>query len=154
MSIFNYLKSKDLIHNKYIIFADYSAIYNILQYSNISYNIPDNIKYNGLKSSHYFKYNNNYIPIFSIDGLNEDCIYLFNTNELGCMEKYCNDFEINIKDFYNNKELMEKYMNTQVNGLELHGDERKNHLLESVNLNINEYVRFNDEKMNGIKFVK
>ena len=70
------------------------------------------------------------------------------------MEKYCNDFEINIKDFYNNKELMEKYMNTQVNGLELHGDERKNHLLESVNLNINEYVRFNDEKMNGIKFVK
>ncbi len=45
-------------------------------------------------------------------------------------------------------------MNTQVNGLELSGDERKNHLLESVNLNINEYVRFDDKKMNGIKFVK
>ena len=154
LSISDYLKSKNLIHNKYIIFADYSAICNILQYSNISYNIPDNIKYNGLKSSHYFKYNNYYIPIFSIDGLKEDCVYLFNTNELGCMEKYCNDFEITIKDFYNNKKLLEEFMNTQVNGLELSGDERKNHLLESVNLNINEYVRFDDKKMNGIKFVK
>lgn len=153
-SIFNYLKNKNLIHNNYIIFANYSAIYNILQSSNISYNIPNNIKYNGLKSSNYFKYNNYYIPIFSINGLKKDCIYLFNTNELGCMEKYCDDFEIKIKDFYNNKKLMKEFMNKQINGLELHGNERKNYLLESVNININEYVRFNDEKMNGIKFVK
>ncbi len=152
LSIFNYLKSKNLINNKYIIFANYSAICNILQYTNISYNLPDNIKYNGLKSSQYFKYNNCYIPIFSINGLKVDCIYFFDVSELGCMEKYCNDFEINIKDFYNNKRLIKEFMNAQVNGLELRGNERKNHLLESVNLSISEYVRFNDEKMNGIKF--
>lgn len=43
-------------------------------------------------------------------------------------------------------------MSSKVNGLDLQGNERKNHLLESVNIFIREYVRFDDGNMKGIKF--
>lgn len=154
LDIFTYFKNQNIKHNNYVIFANHSAIRNILQYSNISYNIPDNIKYDGLESSYYFKNKDNYIPIYSINGLEEERVYLFNTSELGNMEKYCDDFEIDVKDFYDNNKLIEKFMTSKVNGLDLQGNERKNHLLESVNLYIREYVRFNDNKMKGIKFIK
>ena len=102
----------------------------------------------------YFVYKNNYIPIFSLSGLDEKTIYLFNVKDLGIMEKSIEDFEIEINDFRNNNELIEKFMSTNVKGLSLKGEERKNHLLELVNLCINEYVRFDDEKMKGEKFNK
>lgn len=149
-----YFENNDIDYNKCIIFADYSAIHDILQYSNISYRIPDDVKYDGLKSSHYFNFKNNYIPIFSINGLKEDCIYLLNIDELGKMEKYCDDFEIKINDFYNNNKLINDFMKSKVSGLDLQGEERKNHLLESVNIYIREYVRFDDKQMKGIKFKK
>lgn len=154
LDILSYFDNDNIDYKDYIIFADYSAMHNILQYSNISYSIPNNIKYDGLESSHYFNYKDNYIPIYSINGLNEDYIYLFNIDELGKMEKYCDDFEIEIKDFYNNNKLIDEFMTSKVNGLDLQGSERKNHLLESVNLYIREYIRFDNKKMKGIKFKK
>ncbi len=152
--ILSYFENNDIDYNKCIIFADYFTVHNILQYSNISYKIPDNIEYIGLEASRYFNYKNNYIPIYSINGLNEDYIYLFNTDELGEIEKYCNDFEIEIKDFYNNNKLIKEFMISKVNGLDLQGYERKKYLLESVNIFIREYIRFNDDKMKGLKFKK
>lgn len=152
LDILSYFEENNINYNKYIIFADYSATHSILPYSNISYRIPENVEYHGLESSYYFNYKNNYIPIFSINGLKEDYMYLFNIHELGKIEKYYDDFEIEIKDFYNNDELIKRFMSSKINGLDLQGNERKNHLLESVNIFIREYVRFDDGNMKGIKF--
>ncbi len=149
-----YLDSKNIDYNKYVIFADYLTAYNILQSSNIISEIPNNIKYNGLPSTHYFKYNNNLIPIYSIEGLNEDYVYLFNINELGKLIKSDEDFKIEIKEYLNNDDLIKKAMKSKIKGLNLKGEERKNHLLESVNIIIEEYIRFDDTKIKGIKFNK
>lgn len=153
-SIIFYFENNNINYSNFLIFADHSAIHTILHYSNISYGIPNNIEYRGLKSLHYFNYKDHYIPIFSINGLEEKYIYLFNKNELGKIEKYCDDFEIEVKDFYNNNKLLEKFMSTKVDGLDLQENERKNHLLESVNIYIREYVNFDSKKMKGIKFKK
>ena len=154
IEIMSYLNNNDIDYSEYIIFADYLTAYSILQSANIISEIPNDIKYNGLQSTHYFKYNNNLIPIYSIEGLNEDYIYLFNINKLGKLIKLDEDFKIEIKEFLNNDDLIKKAMKSKINGLDLKGEERKNHLLESVNIIIEEYIRFDDTKIKGIKFNK
>lgn len=153
-SILHYFESNNLEYNSLIIFADYATTFEMFLYLNIVYDIPKGTEYDGLKSNLYINYKDNYIPIYSIEGLEEEYIYLFNIHNLGVMEKYYEGFEIKINDFYNNPQLIKKFMEEDVRGLDLQGEERKNHLLESVNIFIQEYVKFDDKNMMGIKFEK
>ena len=43
-------------------------------------------------------------------------------------------------------------MNEKINGLDLTGIERKNHLLESVDLFIQEYIHINVDNLISLKF--
>ncbi len=131
MKISEYL-SKKINLNNLIIFANDSAISSILGYSKIIYKIK-NKKYKNLKSDRYLIVRKKSIPIYSINGLNDDYIYLFQKDKIGIMQKNNQEFNINIKNI----------------------KARKNkNLLELVNLCISEYVRFDDKKMEGIKFEK
>ena len=69
------------------------------------------------------------------------------------MQKNKESFKIVINDFYNNDKLIEKFMNEKVSGLDITGQERKNHLLESVNIFIQEYIRFYEENIECYKII-
>ena len=129
-------------------------MYNILSFTDIVYTIPEDYKDKVLNSNQYFKYNNYYIPIFIIHNLNEEVLYLYNKNNIGKMQKDENEFQISIDEFSQDNTLLEKVMNEDINGLDLVGDEKKNHLLESVQLEIKEYIYFEEKGMNGKKFLR
>ena len=42
-------------------------------------------------------------------------------------------------------------MSEKINGCDLKGEEKRNHLLECVNLIIREYVKFEDNQVEGYK---
>ena len=146
------LKNKEI--ENLIIFSDFSSMYNILSFTDIVYTIPEDYKDKVLNSNQYFKYNNYYIPIFIIHNLNEEVLYLYNKNNIGKMQKDENEFQISIDEFSQDNTLLEKVMNEDINGLDLVGDEKKNHLLESVQLEIKEYIYFEEKGMNGKKFLR
>ena len=146
------LKNKEI--ENLIIFSDFSSMYNILSFTDIVYTIPEDYKDKVLNSNQYFKYNNYYIPIFIIHNLNEEVLYLYNKNNIGKMQKDENEFQISIDEFSQDNTLLEKVMNEDINGLDLVGDEKKNHLLESVQLEIKEYIYFDEKGMNGKKFLR
>ena len=137
-----------------IIFADYSTIYDLFNFTDIVYTIPEEHKDKVLISNQYLKYNNNYIPIFEIDGLKENHLYIYNKTNIGKMQKDELGFQISIEDFSQNDKLLEQVMKEKINGLELVGIEKRNHLLESIQLLIKEYMFFNERNMNGKKFKK
>ena len=146
------LKNKEI--ENLIIFSDFSSMYNILSFTDIVYTIPEDYKDKVLNSNQYFKYNNYYIPIFIIHNLNEEVLYLYNKNNIGKMQKDENEFQISIDEFSQDNTLLEKVMNEDINGLDLVGVEKKNHLLESVQLEIKEYIYFDENGMNGKKFLR
>lgn len=152
MNLISYFKQHKLNADNYIIFADYTIIYNTFNRENLSYTIPENYKTFDSDARTYFKYNDKYIPIYQLDGLNEEFIYLIKVNKIGKIKKLENSFNIEIKDFFNNKNLIDDYMNAEVSGLNLNSEERRQHLLECVNISINEYIKIEDDKMEAIKF--
>ncbi len=135
----------------HIIFSRHSTIYQLLD-RNVVYNIPKDVNYNGLKSSTYYKLSNKLIPIFTFSSLDEKSIYVYNENELGIMEKSIDDFKVEVNDFSSDDELLKKFMDERIKGLDLKGNEKENHLLESVNIKISEYIRFDCNNMKGYKF--
>lgn len=154
----NFIHHLEKLQNKeienLIIFSDFSSMYNILNFTDIVYTMPEDYKDKVLNSNQYFKYNNYYIPIFIIHNLNEEVLYLYNKNNIGKMQKDENEFQISIDEFSQDYTLLEKVMNEDINGLDLVGDEKKNHLLESVQLEIKEYIFFEEKSMNGKKFLR
>ena len=136
---------------KSILFSSYEAVHNIIEYNNLKYN-NDN---NGSKNNYadlFVLIKKEYVPIIVIDGLEDNYIYHVYNGELGNLEKATDEFKIEITDFYNNEKLLNKTMDEKINGLELEGDDKKNHLLESVDLLIEEYVLYDDTKLISRKF--
>lgn len=150
-SVFEFFQKIIGFEENYIIFSRHSTIYQFLDI-NVVYNVPKDIIYSGLKSNKYYKLNDKLIPIFTFGSLNEEYIYVYNINELGKMEKSVGDFEIEVNDFSSDDKLLKNFMHEEINGLDLDGKERENHLLESVNIKISEYIRFNCNNMKGYKF--
>ena len=136
---------------KSILFSNYESIYNIIGYSDIKYN-------NESKTNNYANLfiviKKEYIPVVIIDGIEDNYIYHVYKNQLGKLEKYIDEFRIEVSDFYNNEKLLNKTMEENINGLDLEGEARKNHLLESVDLLLEEYFLYDDEKLISQKFDK
>lgn len=136
---------------KSILFSSYEAVHNIIEYNNLKYNNDNNENKNNYADL-FVLIKKEYVPIIVIDGLEDNCIYHVYNNELGNLEKSTDEFKIEITDFYNNEKLLNKTMDEKINGLELEGNDKKNHLLESVDLLIEEYVLYDDTKLISRKF--
>ena len=72
------------------------------------------------------------------------------------MGKFCRDkdtdfFDIQVFEYSSDTQHLQEAMNKKINGCELEGDEKRKHLLESVNLVIREYVKFEDNEVKGYK---
>ena len=120
----------------------------------MKYEVPEDYKKKYIKTDQYLEYKEIYIPIIEIKGVSSNYIYIVNKNKMGKIQKRKESFKIVINDFYNNDKLIEKFMNEKVSGLDITGQERKNHLLESVNIFIQEYIRFNEENIECYKIIK
>ena len=92
------------------------------------------------------------VPVIIIEGLEENFIYHVFSNELGKLEKSVDEFEIIVKDFYNDNKLLKKVMLEKISGSELKGNDKKNYLLESVDLLIGEYIFYDNDKLVSVKF--
>ena len=136
---------------KSILFSNYESIYNIIGYSDIKYN---NESESNDYANLFIVIKKEYIPVVIIDGLEDEYIYHVYKNQLGKLEKYIDEFRIEVSDFYNNEKLLNKTMEENINGLDLEGEARKNHLLESVDLLLEEYFLYDDEKLISQKFDK
>ena len=136
---------------KSILFSNYESIYNIIGYSDIKYN---NESESNDYANLFIVIKKEYIPVVIIDGLEDEYIYHVYKNQLGKLEKYIDEFRIEVSDFYNNEKLLNKTMKENINGLNLEGEVRKNHLLESVDLLLEEYFLYDDEKLISQKFDK
>ena len=136
--------------SKSVIFSNYNTIYDTIGYDKISYN-GDNTK-EKCYANMFLVIKNTLIPIVIIDGLDDNYIFHAYTNELGRFEILDKQFKIEINDFFNNGELLNKLMNENIKGLNLTGNEKKKHLQESVDLLIEEYIHYDDTKLNSLKF--
>ena len=136
---------------KSILFSNYESIYNIIGYSDIKYN---NESESNDYANLFIVIKKEYIPVVIIDGLEDEYIYHVYKKQLGKLEKYIDEFRIEVSDFYNNEKLLNKTMEENINGLDLEGEARKNHLLESVDLLLEEYFLYDDEKLISQKFDK
>ncbi len=132
---------------KSIIFSSYDAIYHMFDNDMLDHYVKENDYANM-----YVKIKKVKIPICIIDGIEDGYAYHTYTNRIGYFEKSKKDFEINIRDFSNNKKLLDEYMKKSIKGLTLEGDEKRDHLLESVDILIKEYVIYNDNKLEASKF--
>lgn len=149
--ILNYLENLSLNKlKKSILFSDYETLYSVFAIDKISHIKELNKEFTDL----FVNVKGVNIPVFIINGLENNCIYHVFENKLGKMEKAEEGFKIVVDDFYNNPELLEKYMNEKIKGLDLSGEKRENYLLESVNLFIQEYIRFNTQNLESLKFNK
>lgn len=138
----------------YIIFKNYKSLYKTVGYEHLVWQLPEDYicKYNNYASC-YLYIKDVYIPIIDLEGL-DNAIYLFKNKDLMVMNKTVKGFIIDIQDFTTNKELLEKNMNNTIQGLDLKGEERRNHLLSSVDVDIKEYVSFDEENLIGYKFMR
>ena len=150
--ILNYLNGLTKFQlKKSILFSNYESIYNIIGYSNIKYN---NESKNSNYANLFIVIKKEYIPVVIIDGIEDNNVYHVYKNQLGKLEKYINEFRIEVSDFYNNEKLLNKAMKETIKGLDLEGEAKKNHLLESVDLLLEEYFFYDDEKLISKKFDK
>lgn len=153
INIIEYLDITEIKLENIIIFSNWSVVYKVIPYNNLKYEVPKDYKKTYIKADQYVEYKGIYIPIIDIKGLSSKCIYIVNKNKMGKMQKNERSFKIEINDFYNNDKLIEKFMTEKVNGLDISGQERKNHLLESVNIFIQEYVKFDEDDIECYKFI-
>lgn len=135
---------------KSIIFSNYETIYNIVGYEKIKYSTENENKNN--YANMYIFIKKEYIPIIIIDGLDSNYIYHVYNNKLGKLEKTTDEFKIEVTDFYNNEKALNKIMKEKINGLELEDEQRRNNLLESVDLLIQEYVLYDVSGLCALKF--
>lgn len=149
------LKVLNNLHNieNFIIFANYSFDYKL--YDKIDFKYEYSKEYRSVDKSNnlYVLYKNILIPVYQIEGLDNRCFYIININRMGkfCREKDTNYFDIQIFEYSNDEKHLQKTMNEKINGCDLQGEEKKNHLLECVNLVIREYVKFESNQIEGYK---
>lgn len=150
-NILDYLKN---IENKkeFVIISSYKALINFISYKNICYKLPNDAGYEGIISDNYVVIDNEYIPVFRVDELGNDSIYLISRAELGTLKKSKDEFCFDIQEFNSNEKLLEKTMNEDINGINLTGEEKQNHLLEKARIKISEYVIFDISNIEAIKF--
>ena len=147
-SVNNYLNSLTISKlKKMIIFSDYDTIYNLFDIDAIDHSAREN-NFANL----YLLIKGIRIPVYIVNQLEERDLYISYSNKLGRFEKSSEDFKIEINDFLDNEKMLDECMKKDINGLDLIGDERRNHLLESVDLLIEEYVVYNDQELVSYKF--
>lgn len=135
-----------------VVFSNFNSIQNLVPRSFISYTTPPSRKFNGIKASRYIEIDNVFIPIIRLDDLKEGAVYVSNINELGNLLKSSEEFVININEFNSNSKLLEKAVKSNIEGINLKGDDKRNHLLEKVEIEIYEYAKFDTKNLKVTKF--
>ena len=151
-NIINVLNNLNNI-DKFIIFANYSFDYKL--YDKIDFKYEYSKEYESIDKNNnlYVLYKSILIPVYQIKGLDNKCFYMMNVNKMGkfCREKDTNYFDIQVFEYSKDEKHLQKTMSEKINGCDLEGEEKRNHLLECVNLVIREYVKFENNQIEGYK---
>lgn len=136
-----------------IILANYSFEYNLYDTINLKYEYMQDYKSIDKNNNLYIFHKDVLIPVYQIRGLDNSCFYILNINKMGkfCRDKDTDFFDIQVFEYSSDTQHLQEAMNKKINGCELEGDEKRKHLLESVNLVIREYVKFEDNEVKGYK---
>lgn len=136
-----------------IILANYSFEYNLYDTINLKYEYMQDYKSIDKNNNLYILHKDVLIPVYQIRGLDNSCFYILNINKMGkfCRDKDTDFFDIQVFEYSSDTQHLQEAMNKKINGCELEGDEKRKHLLESVNLVIREYVKFEDNEVKGYK---
>ena len=136
-----------------IILANYSFEYNLYDTINLKYEYMQDYKSIDKNNNLYILHKDILIPVYQIRGLDNSCFYILNINKMGkfCRDKDTDFFDIQVFEYSSDTQHLQEAMNKKINGCELEGDEKRKHLLESVNLVIREYVKFEDNEVKGYK---
>lgn len=136
-----------------IILANYSFEYNLYDTINLKYEYMQDYKSIDKNNNLYIFHKDVLIPVYQIRGLDNSCFYILNINKMGkfCRDKDTDFFDIQVFEYSSDTQHLQEAMNKKINGCELEGDEKRKHLLESVNLVIREYVKFEDNGVKGYK---
>lgn len=136
-----------------IILANYSFEYNLYDTINLKYEYMQDYKSIDKNNNLYILHKDVLIPVYQIRGLDNSCFYILNINKMGkfCRDKDTDFFDIQVFEYSSDTQHLQEAMNKKINGYELEGDEKRKHLLESVNLVIREYVKFEDNEVKGYK---
>lgn len=150
--ILNVLKSIENVE-EILIFANYTFDYKLYDKLDIKHQYIEGYKCIDKDNDLYVLYKDVLIPVYQIKGINKNSFYILNSNRMGkfCRDKENEYFNINIIEYSNNSEQLQKTMRDEINGCDLKGEEKKNHLLECVNLIIREYVKFDNNAIDGYK---
>ena len=136
-----------------IILANYSFEYNLYDTINLKYEYMQDYKSIDKNNNLYILHKDVLIPVYQIRGLDNRCFYILNINKMGkfCRDKDTDFFDIQVFEYSSDTQHLQEAMNKKINGCKLEGDEKRKHLLESVNLVIREYVKFEDNEVKGYK---
>ena len=136
-----------------IILANYSFEYNLYDTINLKYEYMQDYKSIDKNNNLYILHKDVLIPVYQIRGLDNSCFYILNINKMGkfCRDKDTDFFDIQVFEYSSDTQHLQEAMNKKINGCKLEGDEKRKHLLESVNLVIREYVKFEDNEVKGYK---
>ena len=136
-----------------IILANYSFEYNLYDTINLKYEYMQDYKSIDKNNNLYILHKDVLIPVYQIRGLDNSCFYILKINKMGkfCRDKDTDFFDIQVFEYSSDTQHLQEAMNKKINGCELEGDEKRKHLLESVNLVIREYVKFEDNEVKGYK---
>ena len=136
-----------------IILANYSFEYNLYDTINLKYEYMQDYKSIDKNNNLYILHKDVLIPVYQIRGLDNSCFYILNINKMGkfCRDKDTDFFDIQVFEYSSDTQHLQEAMNKKINGCELEGEEKRKHLLESVNLVIREYVKFEDNEVKGYK---
>ena len=136
-----------------IILANYSFEYNLYETINLKYEYMQDYKSIDKNNNLYILHKDVLIPVYQIRGLDNSCFYILNINKMGkfCRDKDTDFFDIQVFEYSSDTQHLQEAMNKKINGCELEGDEKRKYLLESVNLIIREFVKFEDNEVKGYK---
>ena len=136
-----------------IILANYSFEYNLYETINLKYEYMQDYKSIDKNNNLYILNKDVLIPVYQIRGLDNNCFYILNINKMGkfCRDKDTDFFDIQVFEYSSDTQHLQEAMNKKINGCELEGDEKRKYLLESVNLIIREFVKFEDNEVKGYK---
>ena len=149
IDIFNSLNN---IEN-YIIFANYNFNYKMHNKLNFRYQYSEEFKCIDKDNKQYVVYKDILIPVYYLHGLSDKFFCIVNINKMGkfCRDKYEDFFDINIIEYSRNNKHLENAMKNEIVGCDLKGEKRKKYLLESVNIIIREYIKFENKEVEGYK---
>ena len=136
-----------------IILANYSFEYNLYDIINLKYEYMQDYKSIDKNNNLYILHKDILIPVYQIRGIDNSSFYILNINKMGkfCREKSTDYFDIQVIEYSSNIKQLQKAMKKEIKGCELHGEEKRKYLLESINLVIREYVKFEDNEVEGYK---